>query len=97
MPDPQDPGSFERSRLNWDEPAQEAHRAMLDWHRSLIALRHEMPELTDGRLRGVEVDFDEGAAWLSYRRGRVSIAFNLGGESVRLAGSVDRLRWPPAA
>ena len=39
--DPQDPAAFEASVLDWDEPTQEAHAAMLAWHRTLIGLRRE--------------------------------------------------------
>ena len=39
--DPQDPAAFEASVLDWDEPTQEPHAAMLAWHRTLIGLRRE--------------------------------------------------------
>jgi maltooligosyltrehalose trehalohydrolase len=37
VPDPQDPGTFERSRLSWVGGGN--HGEMLDWYRELIALR----------------------------------------------------------
>ncbi len=39
VPDPQDPATFERSRLQWLEGA--ANLEMLDWYRSLLQLRRE--------------------------------------------------------
>jgi maltooligosyltrehalose trehalohydrolase len=39
VPDPQDPATFERSRLQWLEGA--ANREMLEWYRSLLRLRRE--------------------------------------------------------
>ncbi len=39
VPDPQDPATFERSRLRWLDEA--ANREMLDWYRSLLHLRRE--------------------------------------------------------
>ena len=37
FPDPQSPATFERSKLNWQ--LTEGENPMLDWHRSLLALR----------------------------------------------------------
>lgn len=47
IPDPQDPATRLRSCLDWREPDREPHRALLDWHRRLIALRRAEPALTD--------------------------------------------------
>ncbi|UYN82992.1 MAG: malto-oligosyltrehalose trehalohydrolase [Microcella sp.] len=49
VPDPQDPATFERSRLDWAERENGAHARLLDLHRELIALRRATPELTDPR------------------------------------------------
>ncbi|WBU36970.1 malto-oligosyltrehalose trehalohydrolase [Homoserinibacter sp. YIM 151385] len=43
VPDPQDPATFERSKLDWAEPERPEHAALLDLYRRLIALRHELP------------------------------------------------------
>ena len=51
---------------------------MLDWHRRLIALRRERPELRDGRLDQVTVEFHETSRWLSWRRGQIELLVNLG-------------------
>ena len=51
VPDPQDPATFERSHLDWDEiddvEGDGAHARLLALHRDLIALRRATPELTD--------------------------------------------------
>ncbi len=39
IPDPQDPATFERSRLRWDELAQPEHAALHRLHRELLQLR----------------------------------------------------------
>ena len=39
IPDPIDPATFERSKLEWSDLAQDGHRAWFDWYRSLIAVR----------------------------------------------------------
>ena len=84
IPDPQDRGTFEASRLRWDEVAQPPNKEMLDWYRALLRLRRDEPALRDGRLDAVEVTFDEAARWLVVRRGDLALACNLGGEAVEL-------------
>jgi maltooligosyltrehalose trehalohydrolase len=42
VPDPQDPGTFNRSRLNWYEAQERPHAATLDLYRELIALRRRL-------------------------------------------------------
>jgi maltooligosyltrehalose trehalohydrolase len=80
VPDPQAPSTFERSKLDWTEPAQEdgPHAELLAWHRELIRLRRSLPEVTDGRLEAVEVDVDEARRRLAMRRGRLTVLVNLG-------------------
>ncbi|MQY07307.1 malto-oligosyltrehalose trehalohydrolase [Actinomadura macrotermitis] len=80
VPDPQDPDTFRRSILDWGELDKAPHRDLLAWHRALIALRREWPELTDPRLDRTRVE--TGDRWLTMRRGRVTVAVNLGHESV---------------
>jgi maltooligosyltrehalose trehalohydrolase len=80
VPDPQDPSTFSRSVLDWSELEADDHRTLLEWYRALFALRRRYEELTDGRLRGVEVTFDEAARWLLARRGRLIVAVNLATE-----------------
>ncbi len=88
VPDPQDPATFERSKLCWKELANEPHADLLSWHKKLIRFRRERESLTDGQMEKVEVRFDEGAGWLSVKREDVEIACNLAAErqSVPLAG-----------
>ena len=88
VPDPQDPAVFERSRLDWTQPRKDRHADLLEWHRRLIALRRQIPELTDPRLDRVQTECDEEAGWLIVRRGPVTVAANLGtGPWVFPAGS----------
>jgi maltooligosyltrehalose trehalohydrolase len=39
IPDPQDPQTFERSRLNWEEREAEPHASMIRYYQKLLALR----------------------------------------------------------
>ncbi|NUW40764.1 malto-oligosyltrehalose trehalohydrolase [Nonomuraea rhodomycinica] len=78
VPDPQDPATFERSRLDWSERDKEAQAGLLAWHRELIALRRRIPALSDGRLERVRTDHDEDTGLLTVARGPVLVAVNLG-------------------
>ena len=92
VPDPQSIDTFQGSKLRWDELGDGDHATVLAWHKSLIALRARFPELTDGKLDQVHVAFDERQRWLTYRRGRVTVAFNLGELDARVAideGSIE--------
>ncbi|HET6884516.1 MAG TPA: malto-oligosyltrehalose trehalohydrolase [Pirellulales bacterium] len=78
IPDPQDPATFERSKLKWKELGSSPHDELLDWHKKLIELRRQESVLTDGRLEKVGVEFDEEARWLVVERGGITIVCNLG-------------------
>jgi maltooligosyltrehalose trehalohydrolase len=82
VPDPQDPETYRRSLLDWEEPGRPEHRELLDWYRALIALRRSCPELTDARLSEISVEHDE--TWIVVYRGSVRVAANVGTEPVRL-------------
>jgi maltooligosyltrehalose trehalohydrolase len=97
VPDPQDEATFAASKLRWDEREEPRHAAMLQWYRSLIALRRELPELRDGDRSAVVV---RGRAdpLLTLQRGRVTVAANLGGAPApapRPEAAEVRLAWPP--
>lgn len=79
VPDPQNPGTFERSRLDWTELGQTDHAALLDWHRRLIALRRSHPELGVGAL-DCQVEVAPDRSWLRVDRDGFSIVVNLGAE-----------------
>ncbi|MFD0685413.1 malto-oligosyltrehalose trehalohydrolase [Actinomadura fibrosa] len=86
VPDPQAVETFRRSVLDWAEPGKNPHRDLLEWHRSLIALRRARPELNDPRLTAVEVGFVENGTdrTLTMGRGDVLVAANLGDAPVRI-------------
>ncbi len=95
VPDPQDPATFERSRLRWEERERAPHAGVLGWHRELLALRRRLPELHAGDRNGVAVDHDPAAGWITVDRGRVRLAANLGAEPVEVERTeVIPLAWP---
>jgi maltooligosyltrehalose trehalohydrolase len=81
VPDPGSSETFERSKIHWDEVGQEPHASLLEWHRRLIQLRRDLPQLTDGRLDLVVTDCDEAQNWLSVERGLVTTVANLADET----------------
>ena len=72
VPDPQDPATFERSRLDWSELDQPFHRRMLEWYRNLIRLRGRLGDAA------VRVEVDEPARHLVVGRGAFRLVANLG-------------------
>jgi maltooligosyltrehalose trehalohydrolase len=77
IPDPQNPATFERSKLDWEECGRDPHAEILAWHRSLIQLRRSSQDLLDGELGRVQTAFDEEQKWLVVRRGAIATACNL--------------------
>jgi len=82
VPDPQDPQTVRRSMLDWDEVGREPHAEMLRWHRALIALRRERPDLTDGGFGDVRIDEDAGV--LCMTRGSTLVVTNFAAERRRV-------------
>ncbi|MCU1614326.1 MAG: malto-oligosyltrehalose trehalohydrolase [Frankiales bacterium] len=80
VPDPQDPETFTRSKLDWSEPEREPHRHLLDVHRTLLALRRTEPDLVDPDLSAVAVTWDDGDRWLVVHRGSLRVVANLAAE-----------------
>ncbi|WP_375401528.1 malto-oligosyltrehalose trehalohydrolase [uncultured Amnibacterium sp.] len=78
VPDPQDPRTFLRSKLDWAETEQGDHARLLGVYRRLGALRRQLPAITDPSFLATEVQFDAVAGWLVLRRGPVTVAVNLG-------------------
>jgi maltooligosyltrehalose trehalohydrolase len=94
IPDPQDPQTFARSKLNWDEVDSGEHARLYAFYRDLIALRRTETDLADPWLEHVVVDYDEDRRWIVMRRNRLVIACNLSTEatSVPVSGELV-LSW----
>ncbi|KAA9162007.1 malto-oligosyltrehalose trehalohydrolase [Amycolatopsis acidicola] len=96
VPDPIDPATVERSRLDWAEVERPGHREMLGLYRSLIALRRTHPALADPVRDHFEVDAE--GSWLVLHRGSLRLACNLGTDPVTLPMKSERpvLTWGDA-
>lgn len=90
IPDPQDPQTFLRSKLDWAELGGGEHARLLATYRDLIALRRTETDLADPWLDHLVVDYDEEQRWIVVRRGALRIACNLSAEpvTVPVAGEV---------
>ncbi|GGK65531.1 malto-oligosyltrehalose trehalohydrolase [Nocardia camponoti] len=97
VPDPQDPATFLRSKLDWTELAADPHARLLACYRGLLTLRRSRPEFTDPWLTNVWCDYDETQRWFVLRRGHVAVVVNLSEDEVvvPIRGRV-LLAWSPA-
>jgi maltooligosyltrehalose trehalohydrolase len=77
IPDPQDPETFLRSKLNWDEIDDGDHARLRRIYRELLTLRRDEPDMADHWLDHMTVDFDEDNRWIVMHRGSLVIACNL--------------------
>jgi maltooligosyltrehalose trehalohydrolase len=82
IPDPQDPATFERSKLSRD-----VDPALAQLYRALIATRRELP-LGDAD----EVSFDEAERWLRVRRGPFELVCNFSDQTLELPVQDSALR-----
>ncbi len=78
IPDPREPDTFIRSRLNWDELTEGDHASMLRWYKDLIRLRRSHPSLNSASPGRTHVACDPEKKWLSMTRGGVMVLCNLG-------------------
>jgi maltooligosyltrehalose trehalohydrolase len=85
VPDPQDPETFQRSKLDWTEPEAGEHARMLALYRALIALRRAVPDLTDPAFGSLAADADEEAALFRLARGGTQILVNFSTETRGMA------------
>jgi maltooligosyltrehalose trehalohydrolase len=97
VPDPQDPATFERSRLDWTEPCRGRHAVLLDVYRRLAALRRELPELTDPAFASLSADADEERRVFMLRREDLLVAVNVGESPTSVPASGALLFTTPTA
>ncbi|WP_121257202.1 malto-oligosyltrehalose trehalohydrolase [Nocardioides ferulae] len=80
VPDPQDPATFQRSKLDWSEADGGRHARMLAAYQRLAALRREWPDLTDPSFGATSCDVEEQRRVFRMRRGRLLVAMNFGAD-----------------
>jgi maltooligosyltrehalose trehalohydrolase len=78
VPDPQDPATYQRSKLDWSELDEPRGTRMLAVYRELARLRRELPELTDPAFDRTSCEVDEDSRLFVMRRGDVDVVVNFG-------------------
>ncbi|HEY0950831.1 malto-oligosyltrehalose trehalohydrolase [Nocardioides sp.] len=78
VPDPQDPETFHRSKLDWSEATGGRHARILDVYRRLAALRREHESLTDPSFAAVGCTADEQTRVFTMRRDELTVVVNFG-------------------
>ena len=88
IPDPQARDTFDRSRLRWDEIDRTPHKEMLQWYRSLIALRkaHAAQCAAD-----VTIAYDEAQMTFCVQRGNLLVACNFASRERRVTAAGEIL------
>ncbi|MHB8721630.1 MAG: malto-oligosyltrehalose trehalohydrolase [Steroidobacteraceae bacterium] len=71
VPNPQEPETFTRSKLDWSELSRPPHAEIHEWYRRLIELRAHKRARTKA-----SVKFDAAARWLRFVHGEVLCVFN---------------------
>jgi len=84
IPDPEDPETFDRSKLDWGEAHEGEHAQILAWVKKLIQLRRTTVSLNDGDLRNVKVECHDQDRSLVMQRGTVRVVANLGDNPVKV-------------
>ncbi|MDN8548114.1 malto-oligosyltrehalose trehalohydrolase [Microbacterium sp. NM3R9] len=86
VPDPNDPATFLRSKLDWTEAEESDHARLLALYRDLARLRRAAPDLTDPRFsaRGAGATEGEGGRLYDLQRGRARVLVNLSTQPWRI-------------
>ncbi|GAA1644361.1 malto-oligosyltrehalose trehalohydrolase [Microbacterium flavum] len=92
VPDPNDPATFERSKLDWSEATEGAHARLLALYRDLARLRRERPALSDSDRSGHEAEAAGDSRW-TLRRGSATVYVNLSPEEWTVTLPEGREVW----
>lgn len=101
IPDPNDPATFERSKLDWTVLEQPRHQAWLDFHRRLLALRRREIQPRLAGLRTREAGFvllgEHGllASWRLAGDERLILTANVGDTQLTITDQTFDDAWRP--
>jgi maltooligosyltrehalose trehalohydrolase len=95
VPDPQDPATFERSKLDWSELEGGRHAVLLDAYRRLASLRRTLPELTDPSFGALSASAQEETRVFMLRRRGLLLAVNFGNRVATVPAAGDLLFTTP--
>ncbi len=89
VPDPQDPESLQRSKLDWSEPESGLHARVLAAYQRLVELRRSLPALTDPSFGSTSCTADEGARVFTMRRDSALMVVNFGDQQAEVKVDED--------
>ncbi|GAA4402917.1 malto-oligosyltrehalose trehalohydrolase [Tsukamurella soli] len=93
VPDPQDPGTFAASKLDWSERDREPHARLLATYRDLLAFRGTHPEVTASDLRSVRTEYPDDESWFAVHRGPFTLVVNFTPAPVTAPFGGEPLLW----
>jgi len=97
LPDPQDEMTFLRSKIDLDLRHHEKHHTLLEFYRTLIQLRKDIPSLSSLDRRGIKVEaFERDKAILMKRQcgeDQVIEVFNFSDKPIRIETTIDKGDW----
>jgi maltooligosyltrehalose trehalohydrolase len=97
-PDPQAVETFERSKLDWDLITSNPHQQMLDYYRTLLSIRKQLPALSKLNREQLSVQVNERANTLILQRWdaqqRVCCLMNFANQQQQLA-LPEGFEWKP--
>ncbi|MEK6398441.1 MAG: malto-oligosyltrehalose trehalohydrolase, partial [Terriglobus sp.] len=76
VPDPDNPKTYQDSKLKWSELEDQKHDEMYRWYRDLIHLRRKTLALNLGDFSRMQVHFNEEERWVYTDRGNVRTMIN---------------------
>jgi maltooligosyltrehalose trehalohydrolase len=99
LPDPQDERTFLTSKINWEKRLQGEHAVLLNFYRTLVKLRREIPALSElDRNRLIVSVIDDSRVitmqqWNGLGTSRICGIFNFETNDVNIAMSAPEGRW----
>ena len=78
VPNPEEPETYEKSKLNWDEQNKGKHAEMLAWVRELIKLRRRHTGMNDGDMHHLRVSCAAESKTLIMERDEARVVINFG-------------------
>jgi maltooligosyltrehalose trehalohydrolase len=97
VPDPQDPATYERSKLDWSELEGGRHAVLLATYRRLAELRRTLPGLTDPAFGDLRAEADDDTRVFTLLRSDLLLAVNFGEAPATVQARGDLLFTTPTA
>jgi maltooligosyltrehalose trehalohydrolase len=96
-PDPQDPGTFLQSKLNWQLQQCDPHKQLRKFYAELLHMRKDFPALGNSDMSCVQAESFEDKKALVLRRWKgkneILAFFNFGKDAARLTVSIPESEW----